>query len=103
MNLESEHKLNEAKSMMKDLETEFQSKALCKDDLAISFRGLKTSQFMNPSRATAMYLEIDDKTKRTSSYQTLKKIINLVIEAALSRDLVSKKELARSFVQYDLS
>lgn len=50
-----------------------------------------------------MFLEIDEKSKRTASYVTLKKIINSVIEAALLRNLVTKSELARSFVQYDMS
>lgn len=43
LNLASEKKINEAKAMMKDLEHEFQSNAMCKDDVAISFKGLKTS------------------------------------------------------------
>lgn len=101
LNLSNEQKINAAKAMMKDLENEFQSNALCKDDIRISFKGLKTSQFMNPSRASALFLEIDEKTKRTSSYQTLRKIINSIIQAALQRNLVTKNELARSFVQYD--
>lgn len=50
---------------MKDLENEFQSSAICNQDIEIAFKGLKTSQFMNPSKATAMFLNIDEKSKRT--------------------------------------
>lgn len=68
LNLATEQKVNAAKAMMKDLETEFQNNAMCKDDIQIAFKGLKTSAFMNPSRASAMFLEIDEKSKRTGSF-----------------------------------
>ena len=55
--------------MMKDLENEFQNLFISSQgDIEISFKGLKTNEYINPSRASALFLEIDDKCQKTQSY-----------------------------------
>jgi hypothetical protein len=52
-----------AKTMMKDLENEFQNLSICSQgDIEISFKGLKTNEYINPSKASALFLEVDDKS-----------------------------------------
>ena len=97
MDLSDENKLNQAKAMMKDLENEFQKQG---GQLTISFKGLKTSDFMNPSMATALYADIDQKSQ-VQGYNNLKKIISRIIEEALNRSLVTKDDLAKSFINVD--
>ena len=56
MDLSDQNKLVAAKAMMKDLENEFQKIG---QNLEVSFKGMKTSDYINPSMATALYAEID--------------------------------------------
>ncbi len=58
MDLSDQNKLVAAKAMMKDLENEFQKIG---QNLEVSFKGMKTSDYINPSMATALYAEIDQK------------------------------------------
>jgi hypothetical protein len=60
--LSTDIKLALAKTMMKDLENEFQNLSICSQgDIEISFKGLKTNEYINPSKASALFLEVDDK------------------------------------------
>lgn len=97
MDLADENRLNQAKAMMKDLENEFQKQG---GQLSISFKGLKTSDYMNPSLATALYADIDTRSQ-VQGFNNLKKIISRIIEEALNRSLVSKEDLAKSFINVD--
>lgn len=58
MNLQEQSKLNAAKSMMKELENEFQV-MLGGEQLELNFQGMKTSDYINPTQSSALYLEID--------------------------------------------
>jgi len=62
MDLASEEKLNQAKTMMKELETTIQESGVVHSGngkLDLLFCGFKSSDFFNPSQASALYLEID--------------------------------------------
>ena len=97
MNLEDDKNLALAKTMMKDLENEFQSK-LAGQQLEIAFKGLKTSDYINPTRASALYAEIDEEFARSESYANIKKVIHRIVEESLKRGLVSKIDLAHSHI-----
>lgn len=62
LDLKDPAKLDEAKKMMKEIEAEFQNTGLLASDggnLTLNCKGLKTSGYINPSKATALYLDID--------------------------------------------
>jgi len=50
--------------------------------------------------ATALYADIDQKSQ-VQGYNNLKKIISRIIEEALNRSLVTKDDLAKSFINVD--
>lgn len=90
--------------MMKDLETAIQSGELGNvGDIELEFSGLRTNDFINPSQASALYLDISQQAQKSESYFTLRKIIDHIINECLARNLVTKDELARSFINYDHS
>ena len=64
MNLEEEKNLSAAKAMMNDLENELQS-SLAGQQLEIAFKGLRTSDYINPSKASALYADIDGEFLKT--------------------------------------
>ena len=88
--------------MMKDLEAAIQSGELGNvGDIELEFSGLRTNDFINPSQASALYLDIAQQAQKSASYFTLRKIIDRIVSECLARNLVSKDELARSFINYD--
>ena len=82
---------------MKDLENELQS-SLAGQELEIAFKGLRTSDYINPSRASALYAEIDEEFLKTKGYENIKKVVHRIVEESLKRGLVSKNDLARSHI-----
>ena len=52
---------------------------------------------MNPSMATALYAEIEER----QSNSNLKKMVSRVIEEAVKRSLATKEDLSKSFIQMD--
>ena len=65
---------------------------------------MKTSDYINPSLATALYAEIDSKSSSNRmGLNNLKKIVHRLIEESLERGIVSKSDLAKSFITYDNS
>ena len=98
LDLLDETKLNAAKSMMKELENEFQQIG---QDLQIAFKGLKTSDYINPSSAQALFAEIDSSKSNKDGVDALKKIIHRLIEECLERDILKKEHLGKSFISFD--
>jgi len=66
--------------------------------LELYFKGLRTSDYINPTEASALYCEIDDNSLKSKSYDNLKKIINRFVEECLKRQLVTKADLAKSHI-----
>ena len=66
--------------------------------IKIPFKGLKTSEFVNPAKANSLFLEIDSNAISTQEYLNLRKIVHRVIEECLIRKFVTREELARCHI-----
>ena len=69
--------------------------------LELSFEGLKTGDYINPSEASALYLELAPTCKIDADYQKLMTIIDKIVNECLSRALITKEQLGRCFIGYD--
>lgn len=87
LDLIDETKLSKAKSMMKELENEFQQIG---SNLEIAFKGLKTPAYLNPASAQALFAEIDSSKNNKDSYDSLRKIVHRLVEECLERGLLTK-------------
>ena len=85
---------------MKELENEFQ---MIGQNLEIAFKGLKTPDYINPSAAQAIFAEIDSSKNNKEGFDSLRKIVHRLIDECLSRDLLKKDELGKSFISFDNS
>jgi hypothetical protein len=57
----------------------------------VNFKGLKTPEYINPVKATALFLEIDKNDAQSSSgFAKLKQIINRIVTECIKLDLVTK-------------
>ena len=91
--------MGSAKNMMKDLETELQNEGFGNDKIELKFKGLKTSDYINPTAATALFCDVD-RSASFDSVEKLKKLCHRVVSEALKRNLVSKNDLSRSFIVF---
>lgn len=91
--------------MMKELEKQMQKSGIIaggSGELKLSFRGLKTGDHINPSQATALFLEIDQHDPfNQQGISKLKNLIHSIVQESVQLDLVSKSDLARSHIQFD--
>jgi hypothetical protein len=55
---------------------------------------LKTSDYINPTRASALYAQIDQEFVTSQSYANIKMVVHRIVEESLKRGLVSKNDLA---------
>lgn len=84
--------------MMKDLETELQNEGFGNEPFELKFKGLKTSDYINPTQATALFCDID--RNNLEGIDKLKKLVHRIVQESLQRGLVSKTDLAKSHIQY---
>ena len=109
LDLGDPERLQSAKQMMKEMETSFQKSGLIagikgRDGIKIEFKGFKTNDYTNPSKSTAMFLEIDESSSSNQEgISKLKTVVHQLIQEAIARNLVSKSDLARSHISFEQS
>jgi phosphoribosylaminoimidazole (AIR) synthetase len=87
---------------MKELEVSLQT-FLTNKELRLFFKGLKTGDYLCPSSASNLFLNINSEGQHNEGYTLLKHVIHKIIEGFVRRGLVSKNDLAFSHISLDLS
>mmetsp|Transcript_17418 Transcript_17418/g.29309 ORF Transcript_17418/g.29309 Transcript_17418/m.29309 type:complete len:298 (-) Transcript_17418:110-1003(-) len=102
IDLIDEQKLDQAKALMKELEVEFQG-MLGGQKIEVSFKGLRTADYLSPTLASNLFCDIDQAEQASSSpsYIILRQLVHKTIDSFVKAGLVSRNDLAVSHVQFD--